>query len=128
MGLLLFWVVFAVCVGIIASARGRSAVGWFFLSLLISPVLALILVMCLPAPGASTPQTGPQSRTDQNDPIKTAADAVELLEERGYDVRHVSGGWAVTEPMSGTQHLANNADLVVYAASRGASRPREADD
>ncbi|MBX3610999.1 MAG: hypothetical protein KF871_14000 [Hydrogenophaga sp.] len=42
--LMFFWVLFAVAVGINASNRGRSGVGWFFLSLLISPLLGLLFV------------------------------------------------------------------------------------
>jgi len=38
----IFWLLFAVAVGIFASNRGRSGIGWFFLSVLISPLLGLI--------------------------------------------------------------------------------------
>ena len=46
----LFWLMFAIVVGIIANSRNRSGIGWFFLSVLITPILGLILVMCLPQP------------------------------------------------------------------------------
>ena len=49
---MLFSLIFSICVGVIANARGRLGIGWFLLSLLISPVLALILVMYLPPPDA----------------------------------------------------------------------------
>ena len=55
----LFWLVFAVVVGVIAGSRGRSGVGWFFISVLISPLLGLILVMCLPAEAAPKHQASP---------------------------------------------------------------------
>jgi hypothetical protein len=38
----LFWLLFAVAVGVYASNRGRSGFGWFFLSLIISPLLGII--------------------------------------------------------------------------------------
>ncbi len=38
----LLWFVFSVGVGVLASNKGRSGVGWFFLSLLISPLLGLL--------------------------------------------------------------------------------------
>ena len=44
MELILFWIAFAVVVGIWASKRGRSGVGWFFLALLISPLLAALFL------------------------------------------------------------------------------------
>lgn len=47
MDLLIAWPLFALLVGILASNRGRSGVGWFFLALLISPLIAGILVLLL---------------------------------------------------------------------------------
>ena len=48
MEILFFWIVSAIIVGIVANSRGRSGIGWFFLSsLLLSPLLGLILVLCL---------------------------------------------------------------------------------
>jgi hypothetical protein len=35
-----FWLAFAIIVGIAAKKRNRSGVGWFFLAVLISPLLA----------------------------------------------------------------------------------------
>lgn len=43
-----FWIAFSIIPAIIASNKGRSSFGWFFLSLLISPLLAGIIVACLP--------------------------------------------------------------------------------
>ena len=37
-----FWVLFAVAVGVFASNRGRSGFAWFVLSVLISPLLGLL--------------------------------------------------------------------------------------
>jgi hypothetical protein len=45
--LFFFWVAFAIIVGVAANARGRSGVGWFLLSLLISPLLTGLLVLAL---------------------------------------------------------------------------------
>lgn len=43
------WFIFAIVVGFGASGRGRSGFGWFLLALLISPLLAFILLVLLPA-------------------------------------------------------------------------------
>lgn len=48
MELFLFWFVGAVVVGIIANARGRSGFGYAALSLILSPVIAVVLVLALP--------------------------------------------------------------------------------
>jgi hypothetical protein len=43
--LLLSWFLFSIVCGFWASTRGRSGVGFFFLSLLLSPVLGSIAVV-----------------------------------------------------------------------------------
>jgi hypothetical protein len=48
LGGILFAMMFCVVIAIIANSRGRSGFGWFFLSLIITPILSLILVLCLP--------------------------------------------------------------------------------
>lgn len=47
-GILFFWLVCAGIVAAAAQARGRSGVGWLFLAIIISPLLALILVLVIP--------------------------------------------------------------------------------
>lgn len=48
MEIILVWLVFAIVVGIAANSRGRSGFGWFILAAIISPLIALILVLVLP--------------------------------------------------------------------------------
>jgi hypothetical protein len=43
------WLIGAVVIGAIASARGRSGFGWFIFSMLLSPLLGLIMVALLPS-------------------------------------------------------------------------------
>lgn len=45
MTVFIFWVLFSVAVGVLAKNRGRSGIGWFFLSVLISPLLGLIFCL-----------------------------------------------------------------------------------
>lgn len=49
-----FWLVFSIVVGVAANSRGRSGVGWFLFSLILSPLLGLILVLVLPRQSAET--------------------------------------------------------------------------
>lgn len=44
MEIFLFWIVLAIAVGAYASSKGRSGVGFFFLSLLLSPLIGFIWV------------------------------------------------------------------------------------
>lgn len=48
MEVVIFWVVLSIVIGIVAGGRGRSALGFFLLSLLLSPLIGLILVALLP--------------------------------------------------------------------------------
>lgn len=52
------WIIFSIVVGVIASARGRSGIGYFFLSLILSPLIGLLFAALLPslkdAPSAET--------------------------------------------------------------------------
>ena len=59
-----FWVALSVAVGVFASSRGRSGVGWFFLSLLISPVLGLLfLAVTRDLSSGATASAGPSEAT-----------------------------------------------------------------
>ena len=60
MGIVLFWFGLSIIVGIGANRRDRSGAGWFFLALLISPVLAGLLMLAL---GPANPAG--QHRTEQ---------------------------------------------------------------
>lgn len=46
--IVLSWLGFSVIVGVAANTRGRSGIGWLFLSLLISPLLSGLLLVALP--------------------------------------------------------------------------------
>jgi hypothetical protein len=48
MAIVLGWIIFAVIVGIAASARGRSGFGFFLLSLMLSPLIGILFVMAMP--------------------------------------------------------------------------------
>jgi len=47
MEIFLLWMILSIIPAVIANKKGRSGVGWFFLSLLISPILAGIIVVAL---------------------------------------------------------------------------------
>jgi rRNA maturation protein Nop10 len=53
-----FWLLCAVVVAVIAASRGRSGFGWFLLACVISPLLAVILVLAL-----GSPSKGPTAQT-----------------------------------------------------------------
>lgn len=63
MSIVIVWLFFAILVGVYASRRGRSGVGWFLLATIISPLLAFLLCLALgplqtaTAPGMPSPDT-----------------------------------------------------------------------
>lgn len=61
MEIFFFWFIFAIGVGVIASSRGRDGFGWFFLAMVISPIIAVVIVALIPSlkpvPGAPNPRT-----------------------------------------------------------------------
>ena len=42
------WIVYAVCVGKVASIRGRGGFSWFVIALLLSPIMALAFLCAIP--------------------------------------------------------------------------------
>ena len=55
------WVFFSVLAALFAGRRGRSWLGWFLLSLLISPLITVILLFILPnhaEPGLERDESG----------------------------------------------------------------------
>ena len=44
MGFFIFWIFLSILVGAFASSKKRSGFGWFFLSLIISPLIGFIIV------------------------------------------------------------------------------------
>lgn len=65
MEIFFFWLIFSIVVGVAASSRGRSGFGWFVLSVLISPLLALILVLVLSRKGGEAVYVGGERATPE---------------------------------------------------------------
>lgn len=65
MEVIIIWLAFAIITAFAASARGRSAVGWFFLGLLFS-ALALILVLVMPNLSEQDAPAAPDSLKDKH--------------------------------------------------------------
>jgi hypothetical protein len=62
------WIAFSIFIGLLAGSRGRDQLGWFLLSLLISPLLALLCLMVqrerLPGPTCFCPHCKERIRYD----------------------------------------------------------------
>lgn len=42
-----FWLLWSVLVGVFASKRGRSGIGWFLVSVVLSPLIAFIILLVI---------------------------------------------------------------------------------
>ena len=71
---LVFWIGFAVLVGVTARKRNRSLVGWLLLALLISPVLAIILLLIFP-PALSGLPTAPAANPKAQKTARSGANS-----------------------------------------------------
>lgn len=49
MEIVIGWFIFSFIAGVIADSKGRFGIGYFFLSLILSPLVGLILAVALPA-------------------------------------------------------------------------------
>lgn len=88
MGILFIWVPLCIAVGILASRYHRSGIGWFFFSLLLSPLLGFAFVLaCGPRTASSTEPVPARSGSKPHDASK-----------------HLTGG----------QRLSGNAAFVVF--------------
>jgi hypothetical protein len=46
MEIIIGWILFSIAVGILAGRRERSSGGWCLLALIISPLIAIVLLLC----------------------------------------------------------------------------------
>ena len=59
MAIFIFWLFLSIIVGVYASQKGRSGIGYFFLSALLSPVIGFIIVLVI-GPPKTTLKTCPK--------------------------------------------------------------------
>jgi hypothetical protein len=80
--LLITWIIgFFVC-AFVASQRGRSGIAWGFISLLISPLLALLVLIAIPSKRRATRRERPRNSYDEED------EAEEEVEEERPSARN----------------------------------------
>ena len=86
MEILIFWLICAFVTAIIASSKGRSGVGWFFVGLLIS-VFGIILIACLPSvqtQDSKPVSNGPAEKKQCPDCAETVLRGARVCKHCGY--------------------------------------------
>jgi Kef-type K+ transport system membrane component KefB len=78
MEILAVWVVLAIVVAIIASNKGRSGVGWFFLCLVLTPLMILVL-LALQTRKPSQPQPVRVIEASDDEATKTCPQCAETV-------------------------------------------------
>ena len=114
MEVFLGWLAMSALCGVFASTRGRSAVGFFFLSLLVSPLVGFIAVFVtkvfMTKPG---PQVVEQ-RQVETDGMKKCPHCAELVKEEARICRYCGKPFSASE----TVITAENIDAIarIYRA------------
>jgi hypothetical protein len=78
---LILWLGFSIAIGILASRRGRSGIGWFLFSLILSPLLGLIFVLVLPRRNLQFEDVSPETHS-------RCPDCKELVRKDARKCRH----------------------------------------
>jgi hypothetical protein len=88
MEIFFFWLILAILVGVFASKRGRSGFGWFLLSVLLSPLICFLIVLCLAdlKPVAPMPVVvhAPNESTQKNSGVADELQRLLALHQQGH--------------------------------------------
>lgn len=90
-----FWFLFAIACAVFASNRGRSAIGWFVIAVLLSPLIALIFLLVTKDLSRSAAQTVPNETTHVRCPA-----CAEFVLPQATVCKHCGTALATTENMA----------------------------
>lgn len=79
----IFWLVFAILVGVFASSKGRSGVGFFFLAVLLSPLIAFIIALIVRPIRANT-----EAKAMESGEFKKCPSCAELVKTEAKLCKH----------------------------------------
>lgn len=76
------WFGLCIAVGLLASNRGRSGIGWFLISSVLTPILGFVFVLVLER------KDGEKKATGQGPPLRNCPDCKELIRSDARKCKH----------------------------------------
>lgn len=88
MEILLGWLFLSVVVAVLASGRGRSGLGWFLISAILSPLIAAVAVLVLPKKGDAAAPLDELGRPITAETHVRCPDCKELVRREASKCKH----------------------------------------
>jgi hypothetical protein len=108
MELLFVWVLFSVLVGVFWGSKSRSSIGGFVVSLLLSPLVGLVIGLCL------SPNTAARERRAvQDGELKKCPHCAEVIRREAKVCRYCSRELVVAAPPRRVRRLPEEAEQPV---------------
>lgn len=83
MVIFIFWLIFAILVGVYASSKGRSGVGFFFIAVLLSPLIGFIIALVVQPIRANT-----EAKAVESGEFKKCPNCAELVKAEAKLCKH----------------------------------------
>jgi hypothetical protein len=83
MFIIIFWLVLAILVGVFASSKGRSGVGFFFIAVLLSPLIGFIIALVVQPIRANT-----EAKAVDSGEFKKCPNCAELVKAEARLCKH----------------------------------------
>lgn len=83
MFVVILWIVFAVLVGLLASSKGRSGFLFFFLALILSPIVGLVIALVIPKNNEIV-----ESKAIENGGMRKCPSCAELVKSEAKICKH----------------------------------------
>ena len=82
------WFVLSILVGVIASAQNKSGIGFFFLSLVISPLISLIVLLMIGSKNSNSIEAESYSTNTRPSDTKVCPYCAELIKKEAIYCKH----------------------------------------
>lgn len=109
MEIAIFWLILALVVGVAAGSRGRSGFGWFLIAILLSPLIAIIILLVLPKLGEAGAPRSPSGDVISERTHTRCPACMELVRRDAVKCRHCGESLTPQRIQPGTSEAEENA-------------------